>query len=173
MSNSKKIAALFSMLCKKYDGADNLGKKASQKIFYFFERKGIPLNLRYGIHFFGPYSEKLDTTMHLLESEDYINIDTNGLTHVISLGAGQADMSYLSEEETKIANEVLDLFAHKTPRELEALTTLDYIANTILSGNPTEDEIINNFKKIKGDKFNQTEINIAMKDLKSEHFVNV
>lgn len=46
MNNTKKYAFLFQMLCHNYDGADVLGKKASQKIFYFFERKGILLNLR-------------------------------------------------------------------------------------------------------------------------------
>ncbi len=46
MENMEKTAALFGMICGEYDGANSLGKKAAQKMFYFFERSGIDLNLR-------------------------------------------------------------------------------------------------------------------------------
>ena len=76
MANIRKYAQLFDLIHNSFDGAQ-LGKKVSQKMFYFFERKGIALNLRYGIHYYGPYSSKLDNTLHVLESEDYIKINTN------------------------------------------------------------------------------------------------
>ena len=78
----EKHAYLFELICNKFDGAE-LGKKAAQKLFYFFERQGITLNLRYGIHYYGPYSEKLDNIMYYLESENVINIDDSGRTPAI------------------------------------------------------------------------------------------
>ncbi len=163
MNNKEKIVKLFEMLCEKFDGAP-LGKKATQKMFYFFERKGIDLNLRYGIHYFGPYSSKLDNAMHLLESEDYISIDTSGATHVISIGENKITSSPLSNNEEQIAEYVLNTFSHKSALELEALTTMDYIANTILESSNKE-EIITQFKLIKGDKFHDSVIESAYIEL--------
>lgn len=171
MDNTKKYALLFKMLCEKYDGSTVLGKKASQKIFYFFEREGIELNLRYGIHYYGPYSSKLDDAMYELESEGYLSIDTSGTTHTIQLGHELIPDTYLSEQEKHIAAFVLETFAHKSPMELEALTTMDYIANSLLSKEATEKDIIDKFKQIKGEKFSQRIIDHTLQELKSLNLI--
>lgn len=170
MGNNEKLVQLFGMLCNEFNDTP-LGKKVTQKMFYFFERKGIPLNLRYGIHFYGPYSNKLDNAMHYLESEDYICIDTTGITHVITLGNNKINNDVLSDEETKIAKEVLNYFSEKTPLELEALATMDYIANSLLKTN-NEEVIIKSFKLIKGDKFNDTIIEKSFNTLKDLKFIS-
>ncbi len=165
MYKMERTALLFEMLCDEYDGA-GLGKKAAQKMFYFFEREGIPLNLRYGIHFYGPYSAKLDDEMYELESEGYISINTNGPTHVISRGNQTVEDNVLSDEERDIAKYVMQVFEHKTPLDLEALSTMDYIAHSILEPGAPEQEIIDKFKQIKGTKFNQDEIEDSLRELK-------
>lgn len=165
----ERYAELFEMICKNFDGA-NLGKKVAQKMFYFFERRGIQLNLRYGIHYYGPYSAKLDNTMHVLESEDYISIDTSGSTHIISMGTNSVKEEALTSEEKDLAEAVIAAFAHKSPLELEALATMDYVANTILES-PSKTEIICAFKKIKGDKFNDTMIDITLNELKTLNLI--
>lgn len=170
MENIKKFAELFNILCSSFDGAD-LGKKVSQKIFYFFEREGMNLNLRYGIHYYGPYSSKLDNVMHVLESEDYISIDTSGMTHIISPGSTELDTEILTDKEKGIVNKVIIEFAHKSPLELEALATIDYVANTMLSGKGSDDEIISLFKEIKGDKFKADVIDSALQTLKNLNFI--
>lgn len=167
MDRIRKYALLFKMLCDEYDGAEQLGKKAAQKIFYFYERKGIPLNLRYGIHYYGPYSEKLDNAMYELESEGFLSIDTSGKTHIICLGQTKAPESALSKEEKKIASNVLSAFEHKSPMELEALATMDYVANVIVSGTPSKQEIVDKFKEIKGTKFTKKAINETYEELKA------
>ena len=102
MKNIKEFAKLFEIICVKFDGAP-IGKKVVQKLFYFFERKGIQLNLRYGIHFYGPYSSKLDNMMHILESEDYISINTEGHTHIVSIGKVAEDCPSLLDHEKDYA----------------------------------------------------------------------
>lgn len=172
MENLNKLADLFEILCRKYD-QNELGKKVTQKMFYFFERKGINLNLRYGIHFFGPYSSKLDNAMHVLESEGIISIDTSGITHRITLGNVKKDCSNISDAEADIASSVIEIFFPKSPYELEALATMDYIANSILSNGYTEDMIIEKFKEVKGEKFKQPIIEKTMAELKSLGFIAV
>lgn len=170
MVNLNKVADLFIILCKKYSDVD-LGKKVAQKMFYFFERKGIDLNLRYGIHFFGPYSAKLDNAMHMLEFDGIISIDTTGITHKISLGETNLDPSSISKEDSAIASSVIDTFFSKTPYELEALATMDYIANSMLGGNCTDEMIVKKFKEVKGDKYKQPTINKTLSELKSLGFI--
>lgn len=150
MENIEKYAELLNMLYVSFDGAE-LGKKVTQKMFYFFERKGIPLNLRYGIHYYGPYSSKLDNILHVLESEDYIDINTAGTTHVISIKNTSINSALLGNEKD-VATTVIEAFAHKTPLELEALATMDFVANSMNC--TTKEEIVSSFKVVKGDKFN-------------------
>lgn len=170
MAKLEMMAELFQMLCKEYDGAV-LGKKATQKIFYFIERKGFGLNLRYGIHYYGPYSSKLDDIMYELESEGYLSINTNGPTHIINIGSREISGSSLNEEQQRIVKYVLDTFEHKSPLELEALSTMDYIANFILRGMAVDGEIIKKFKQIKGDKFDQAMIDSTLKELRELAFI--
>lgn len=166
MGNMEKTALLFQMLCEKYDGANSLGKKATQKMFYFFERFGIDLNLRYGIHFYGPYSSKLDDQMYELESEGYISINTSGLTHIISCGHHTAPQNVLTVDEIAIVEYVMQTFEHKSPLELEALSTMDYIAHSILPTDASDEQIIEKFKQIKGTKFEPNIINSSLEELK-------
>lgn len=172
MNNLIKYAELFKMLCNKYN-KDELGKKVTQKIFYFFERNGINLNLKYGIHYYGPYSAKLDDAMHVLESEDYISIDITGATHIISSGSTEIEKSDLTEKEKEIAESVLEEFVTKSSYELEALATMDYVATSILPSEASEVDIIEKFKEIKGNKFDDETIRETLKILKNLKLIKV
>lgn len=171
MENICKYAELFKIICDNFNGSEHLGKKVCQKLFYFFEREGLHLNLRYGIHYYGPYSSKLDDTMHILEGEEYINIDTSNTTHVISVGKTSVNDESLTEDDIKIANDVLSKFGTKSPMELEALATMDYVANNILTSNASDEEIICKFKEIKSNKFNEIIIQNTLSELKSFGFI--
>ena len=167
--NKEKIYELFSLLCGQM-GETPLGKKASQKMFYFFERKGISLNLRYGIHFYGPYSSRLDTEMHVLESEDLLSIDTTGMTHVISLKEAPHSINAMQPKEQEMAESVITLLAHKSASELEALATLDYVANTMMK-NTNKEDVIKTFKSIKGEKFSDEEIESSFCELQKDGYI--
>ena len=146
----ERIKYLLKIICEGYNG--NLGKKVTQKLFYFFEKEGIDLGLRYGIHFFGPYSARLNDSIYYLEEEGYISIDDYGQTHTIRwIGEGGVDESILTVDEENIANRVISEFGSKSPLELEGLATIDFIASK--EPDRSEDEIIKDFLDIKGKKF--------------------
>lgn len=166
----EKHAYLFELICSKFDGAE-LGKKAAQKLFYFFERDGITLNLRYGIHYYGPYSEKLDNIMYYLESENVIDIDDSGRTHVISKGNAPISHNILSDVDKRCAIQVIDRFAHRSPRELEALATMDYVAHNLVYEPVSKEKIINKFKEIKGTKFDEVTIENTFEELVKFNYV--
>lgn len=147
-----KYALLIGDICAD----QKTGKKKLQKLMYLIERKGVQLDLRYSIHFFGPYSSKLDQAVHILENEDWLDIDTSGQTHRIIMkkeGNGQ-----LSKEDNILVDMVRKAFYDKSPMELEALTTIDYVATTLLHGNATRADVIKQVKIIKGKKFSSQEL---------------
>ena len=152
MNMLEKYAFLIGDICKDHQ----TGKKKLQKLMYLIERKGVQLDLRYSIHFFGPYSSKLDHIIHILENEDWLDIDTSGQTHRIIMkkeGNGQ-----LSKEDNILVDMVRKAFYDKSPMELEALTTIDYVATTLLHGNATRADVIKQVKIIKGKKFSSQEL---------------
>ena len=93
-----KNAIIIGQICKDLEP----GKKMLQKLMYLISRKGVDLGLNYSIHFFGPYSSKLDNAMHILESYDKLSIDTNGTTHIIRLGNSPIDGELDADDQNKV-----------------------------------------------------------------------
>lgn len=151
MNYFDKSAIIIDQICKKTVP----GKKMLQKLMYLIERKGVSLELNYSIHYFGPYSSKLDNIIHTLESYDQLTIDTSGTTHCIRRGDAPIEGSLNSHDQEKV-DYVLERFLSKSAHELEALTTVDYVANTLLKRRGTDVEIIEKVQEIKGSKFTYT-----------------
>lgn len=171
MENLAKLAEMMQMISQIYSGSDKLGKKVVQKMFYFFERSGVQLNLRYGIHYYGPYSSRLDNYLHILEDMDYIKIDISGKTHKISPGDVKLSKEALTESEKDTVETVAKNFSKKTPLQMEALATMDYVSHSIFSDKALEKEIKDKFREIKGTKFNESEISEAYNTLKKLKFI--
>ncbi len=174
MENLAKLAEMMQMISQIYSGSsgsEKLGKKVVQKMFYFFERSGVQLNLRYGIHYYGPYSSRLDNYLHILEDMDYIKIDISGKTHKISPGDVKLNEEALTESEKNTVETVAKNFSQKTPLQMEALATMDYVSHFIFSDKPLEKEIKDKFREIKGTKFNESEISEAYNTLKKLKFI--
>lgn len=146
------------------------GKKMLQKLMYLIDRRGVNLELNYSIHFFGPYSSKLDEMIHLLESYDKLDIDTSGITHIIRRGSVSIEGQLNNEDQEKI-NFVLENFSNKSAFELEAITTLDYVAKKILKDSGNEDEIISKVIKIKGSKFSTSQLKEGLQTLKEYDYI--
>lgn len=166
MSHYDTNAIIIAQICSKIEP----GKKMLQKLMYLIGRKGVNLGLNYSIHYFGPYSSKLDTTMHTLESYDKLIIDTTGSTHIIRLG--EVSIEGTLDEHTQTAVDfVMNNFSTKSAHELEAITTLDYVANSILV-NPVQDsDIVDKVIQIKGSKFSNYYLNECLKELKQLKFI--
>lgn len=147
-----KYTFLIDDICK----GKQTGKKKLQKLMYLIERKGVQLDLRYSTHFFGPYSSRLDHAIHILENEDWLDIDTSGQTHLIIIKKEVSGQ--LSKEDNILVDEVREAFYDKSPMELEALTTIDYVATTLLDSKASRADVIKQVKIIKGKKFSSQEL---------------
>lgn len=151
MKNYQKYMEILGYICQGQEP----GKKMVQKLMYLIERKGVNLNLNYSIHFYGPYSATLDDALHSLEAQGLINITIDGLTHKITLTDAGTIPKVLSDEEKKKVLDVIGSFNKKSPSELEALTTLDYISHTMLKDQGSIGQVVDEVLKIKSKKFTQ------------------
>lgn len=122
MTSFERNAIIIKQICDRIEP----GKKMLQKLMYLISRKGVNLELNYSIHYFGPYSSKLDNMLHTLESYDKLSIDTSRATHIIHLGTTPID-GVLQQEEQQIVDFVLGRFVEKSAHELEAITTQEII----------------------------------------------
>lgn len=145
----EKYAFLIGDICEDHQ----TGKKKLQKLMYLIERKGVQLDLRYSIHFFGPYSSRLDQAIHILENEGCLEIDTSRQTHRIIMEEPTSEP--LEAGEAALVDMVRKAFYDKSPMELEALTTIDYVANTLLYGKAVREAVIKQVQVIKGKKFSR------------------
>lgn len=166
MTSFERNSIIISQICDRIEP----GKKMLQKLMYLIDRQGVNLELNYSIHFFGPYSAKLNEMIHTLESYEKLTIDTSGVTHIIHKGnipiVGQP-----SEGEQGKINFVLEHFSNKSAFELEAITTIDYVANKMLNGSTDEAEIISKVKKIKGSKFSDAYLAESFQTLHRLHYI--
>lgn len=166
MKNLERNAIVISQICDIIEP----GKKMLQKLMYLIERQGVDLELKYSIHFFGPYSAKLNEMIYALESYEVLTIDTSGTTHIIHKGSTPIEGHLDMEEEEKI-DFVLEHFSNRSAYDLEAITTIDYVAVKMLKGSQNREEIINKVKKIKGRKFSDTRLSESFQILQQLHYI--
>ena len=167
MTYLEKCAIVIEEICERIEP----GKKMIQKLLYLIERKGVDLDLSYSIHYFGPYSSKLDNALHTLENFGAIEIDTSGMTHVIKPGENPIDGELERDIQEKI-NYVIDHFLGKSALELEAITTLDYAATQILDETASDKDVIEQVIKIKGTKFSEKYLKNELEFLKETNYLN-
>ncbi|MDR1664159.1 MAG: SocA family protein [Clostridiales bacterium] len=141
-----------------------------QKLLYLMERKGLNLGLTYSIHYYGPYSSDLTDRLYRYDALGYLEIDTTRPTHTVSVKQ-PAEKSF-SDAQERIVDDVLKKYIHKSPLELELITTTDYVANTILSGRSRDvTSIVNEVIKIKGNKFPAEKVEACTLDLKKDSLI--
>lgn len=150
MTTFEKNAVIIGQICNRIEP----GKKMMQKLMYLIDRRGVDLDLHYSIHFYGPYSVKLEDEILFLNSLDKLEINTSGRTHLIHLGSSPIE-GELEKDEQERVDFVLDHFASRSASELEAITTLDYVAFSMLKGHSGDDEVVRRVKQIKGSKFDE------------------
>ncbi len=166
MTTFDRNAIIIRQICNKVEP----GKTMLQKLMYLIDRRGADLGLNYSIHYFGPYSSKLDETIHVLESYDKLVIDTSGSTHIIHIGNVPIE-GELTEEDQDNINFVMEHFSNKSAFDLEAITTLDYVADKMFDDTGNEEEIIHSVKRIKGNKFSDICLKEDLQLLKHFNYV--
>ncbi|MDD2422388.1 MAG: hypothetical protein PHU78_09670 [Heliobacteriaceae bacterium] len=149
-----------------------LGRTLIQKICYFLKAKGIPLDFKFDIYHYGPYSQELYSRMDELVA-DGIVIDRSEQKSKSVYKPGentdelmnQHDISQYIDE----IDDIIKLFNQFHPTEMELLATIHYLQTTATKyygTAPTKNEVVEKVLTVKRDKFSQELISRAYDALK-------
>lgn len=159
-----------------FDGV--LDRLSLQKIAYFLQVMGVPLNLDFTKNLYGPYSEALKKAVVVLE-DDYkliAGFQADREAHVTPAGFAAAE-DYLKNDEQsenviKSLTKLVDGF--ETPYGLELLSTVHKVATS----SDVEKSDINYIasemlvlEKNKRNVFPEDEIRLAFQRLKDDHLL--
>lgn len=142
-------------------------KKTLQKIVYLIEEKGENLGFEYGIHFYGPYSAGLDYAIQNLSAEGQLRIEYQQYGHRLST-------PWPPEEEpnsNSIIDQTINVFGKKKPSELELIATVLFVQRETYSTDASE--LIRGVQKIKGEKYSESDILIAIEDLHKNNYFTI
>jgi len=139
-----------------------LGRTAMQKIVYFLQVCGAPMRYRFQVHHYGPFCTHVlsdvdwlcftgaleDRSADSTRYSDY-RLGENGLA-LIDQFKGQLDP--VRDTVRRVVSALLPL----RPDQLELISTMHYVYRELqvaLRRSPEPPEVIEQFKKYKGDKF--------------------
>lgn len=156
------------------------GKKVLQKLIYLIQEKGVNLNYQYTIHYYGPYSSQLDYSIQSLERLGIVELRRAGMSSLIfpkengRFIADEENDSVLDSNDMEKIQYVLDNFANKTPKELELITTTEFVTKHLFTKNKVilKNDIISDVKKIKEDKFTVSQIDETIELLFDYGYLN-
>ena len=139
-------------------------KKALQKTVFLIEKKGVDLGFEYMLHFYGPYCAELDHETAQLSADGIITFNYSQYGHKMSVSSecGEILSEGLSGSQASIITDVIQRYKDQSASDLELLTTAIYAYDH--TGVKTRADVAENVKKIKGEKYNDTEIAWALSE---------
>lgn len=144
-----------------------LGRTAIQKLTYFTKVLGAPIPCSFGIYTYGPYSDKVTFAVESLLADDVIEDQSTNPKYSNYKSARNSE-AILSEFADKLRpyedhiNRAVKALGAFPPKDLELIATLHFIAKRLAEVTrikPSKTAVRHEFKLIKQDKFNDTEIN--------------
>lgn len=155
-----------------------LDRLSLQKIAYFLQIMGIPLNLDFSKNLYGPYSDSLKKAIVALE-EDYkliVGFQEKRETHVTPAGYAAAEDFLRNDEQSEMAIENLAKLVDgfETPYGLELLSTVHKVATSSNNGKCNINQIASEMQTLEKNKrnvFPEDEIKLAFKRLKDDHLL--
>lgn len=169
----KAIAALET----RFDGS--LDRLSLQKVAYFLQAMGAPLNLEFTKNLYGPYSEALKKAVVALE-DDYrliAGFQANREAHVTPAGYALAEDFLKSDDKSEGLIESLTALVEgfETPYGLELLSTVHMVATSSAVKNVDISYVASEMialEKNKRNVFPEAEIKLAYQRLMEDHLLN-
>ena len=161
--------ALVAYVVKSFSNRTNnyLGRTAIQKICYFAQVLGVPLNLDFQVHHYGPFS---DTLWHMVDDfvvEDILHDRSTNQERYSNYQPG-TQLQEVIAEHASIVNKnaptidaVVEALKDLPPQKLELLSTVHYVARSLGTEPgraPGKADVVRSFKDLKGDKFDESQI---------------
>jgi uncharacterized protein YwgA len=167
-SNNLRAAYLTELVrsFEKFYPNGFLGRTAIQKLTYFARAIGVPIPCSFEIYNYGPYSDQVTFTVDgLLADEVFRDTSPNSSKYSNYRLAG-ARVVFPQELEKQVAPfgpqiaAVVKNLGNFRPEQLELIATLHFVHHrqAALGKRPTQSSVIAEFSRIKGDKFEKSEV---------------
>lgn len=151
----KKICDFLEIETK---GSDDFERRLIiQKLFYFLQKLGLDLEIKYNFYKYGPYSPDL-TDMYY----SVLNLNQQNLDHF-------PDIEF-STKEKEIIDKLKNIFQYwgKNIRELEFYASVLYICEDMYIKNQNKQKLFQVIKKFKPELFKRFNIDKTIEDLKKQ-----
>ncbi len=146
-------------------GGGFVGRTAVQKIMYFLKALGVPMNYKFRLHHYGPYSDDLRDDVDCLLADDAIEDTSTDQERYSNFQPSTECESLLDSYQSKFAEhkDVIASISHYLaqfqPDELELIMTLDYLYRVERAKQPKGDikeTVLDRFMDLKGNKPRKT-----------------
>jgi uncharacterized protein len=169
MANDLRSAVLVELV----SNARNIGKIQLQKLVYFLQQEGVPLEYQYEMYHYGPYSPELAANLSTLDALGVLDVsaDQTGYGFHINPGTFAEGYSAPKKYEEKL-NRVLSSFGNDSASQLEVKATLHFVNSIIAKKRKqgSEDLVIKKVKELKP-QFSEKFIKSCLNDLKRNNWM--
>jgi len=160
------IAATVEAASEKCPDCD-LGRTAIQKLLYFMNVLGVPMEYSFDIHHYGPFCANIMHDVDWLIADDVIEDqlqDPRSSNYKPGSGWPELAEQYKDKlaEQKLIVTDVCNALSDLSPDTLELIATLDFSYRWVRASGgpgPWKQLAIEKFKSIKKDKFPDNDIN--------------
>ena len=173
-------AAIIRSYEKHVGGRHYLGRTAIQKLVYFAKTLGVPIPCSFEIYTYGPYSDSVTFSVDSMLADDVLK-DISNVPHKYSnyrLGDNADEIlnAYkpLIEPYQCVIDDVVQSLGNFEPQQLELVATLHFIhqrLKQILRREPSKEQVLEDFRRIKKDKFGREEVDSFYNALKGAQLI--
>jgi uncharacterized protein YwgA len=161
-------------------GRHYLGRTAIQKLVYFAKTLGVPIPCSFEIYTYGPYSDSVTFSVDAMLADDVLKDISNAPQKYSNYRLGDNADEILSayrpaiEPYQNAIDAVVQSLGSFEPQQLELVATLHFIHERlkhILRMEPSEEQVLKEFGRVKKDKFGREEVESFYKALKSAQLI--
>lgn len=167
-SNNLRAAYLteFVRAFEKFYPNGFLGRTAIQKLTYFARAMDVPIPCSFEIYNYGPYSDQVAFTVDGLLADEVLRDESPNTSKYSNYRLSDRAIAFPHELEKQVAPfrsqiaVVVKNLGNFRPEQLELIATLHFVHHreAALGKRPTPSSVISEFYRIKGDKFERSEV---------------
>jgi uncharacterized protein YwgA len=171
MRNELRVAAIVALV---RNAQTRLGKTQVQKLVYFAQDSGVPLNYEYEIYHYGPYSFELSNDLGSLDSLGILNVASEPSGYGFDISIGRFSEKFkLEPRYQKKVEKVLGQFGLNTAAQLEVKATIHFVHSVIGKKAPAgkaKSEVVQKVLALKP-RFTEEFVRNCYSDLVQAHWI--
>lgn len=173
MPQDMKVGAIVALVQGVHRKTDKLGKIQLQKLVYFLQETGVPLDYEFEIYHYGPFSFELSDQMNFWDSLGVLSIAADPTGYGFSINVGSHGSKYrIDNKYSPRIDYVVEKFGSDSPAKLEVKSTVHFV-NKVLKKqmkNLPEKLVVGKVKELKP-QFTDSFISDCYQELKGLRLV--